>query len=56
MEDHLKAAAEAADMSNDELMTTWAAVTDREILTNEQQAVMDISWHYCRPTVAALQP
>ena len=41
MEDHLKAAAEAADMSNDELMTTWAAVTDREILTNEQQAVMD---------------
>ena len=41
MEDHLKAAAEAADMSNDELMTTWDAVTDREILTNEQQAVMD---------------
>lgn len=41
MEDHLKAAAVAADMSDDELMTIWAAVTDRETLTNEQQAVMD---------------
>ncbi|WP_164522466.1 hypothetical protein [Sphingobium yanoikuyae] len=41
MEDHLKAAALAADMSDDELMTTWATVTDRASLTNEQQAVMD---------------
>jgi hypothetical protein len=41
MEDHLKAAAIAADMSDDELMKAWTAVTDRENLSYKQQAVMD---------------
>ncbi|MGJ8480824.1 hypothetical protein [Sphingobium yanoikuyae] len=41
MEDHLKAAAVAADMSDDELMKAWNAVSDREKLSYEQQAVMD---------------
>ncbi|WBQ19300.1 hypothetical protein [Sphingobium yanoikuyae] len=41
MEDHLKAAALAADMSDAELIKAWSAIGDRDDLTKDQQAVMD---------------
>lgn len=41
MQDHLNAASEAADLSDQQLVEAWNAVTDPDTLSPVEQAVID---------------
>jgi hypothetical protein len=41
MDDHLKAAAAAAAMTDMELITVWNRIEDRDELTSQEMAIQD---------------
>lgn len=58
MQDHLRYAALAAVMSDDELVEAQAAIADPENITDEQQAILDelVRRNFCGGSAERLRP